>query len=195
MTIVPPARLLPAPPPLLLLGAPPTPTPYSPPTPTSIEIKNMERETIADLIAGILQKCNNSNNRRDEVSLVFTSTFSLFFSALVLPFIRVFLNFFNSFLSRSLSPLTSVFLVFFLLKLYSFLFSFSLTSCLSCFLFPLITVLYLFIGSGIELYWNKSNLVCTKNCYIKVKDCLVNIVFNSYPQRCPFLCHTGTAYF
>ena len=152
MTIVPPARLLPAPPPLLLLGAPPTPIPYSPPTPTSIEIKNMERETIADLIAGILQKCNNSNNRRDEVSLVFTSTFSLFFSALVLPFIRVFLNFFNSFLSRSLSPLTSVFLVFFLLKLYSFLFSFSLTSCLSCFLFPLITVLYLFIGSGIELY-------------------------------------------
>jgi hypothetical protein len=66
MTIVPPARLLPAPPPLYAAVQPP---PYSPATPTSIEIKNMERETIADLIAGILQKCNTT--RREEVSSFF----------------------------------------------------------------------------------------------------------------------------
>ena len=70
-------RLLPAPP--LLDGKPLPPNIYDgktlptnlyeektlPPTLTSIDIKQLEHETIADLIAGILQKCS----KRDEVNI------------------------------------------------------------------------------------------------------------------------------
>ena len=80
-------RLLPAPP--LLGGKTLPPNMYDgktlplnmydgktlPPTLTSIDIKQLEHETIADLIAGILQKCS----KRDEVNFFVTSSFSPLF--------------------------------------------------------------------------------------------------------------------
>jgi len=70
-------RLLPAPP--LLDGKTLPPNIYDgktlPPTLTSIDIKQLEHETIADLIAGILQKCS----KRDEVNFFVTSSFSPLF--------------------------------------------------------------------------------------------------------------------